>query len=279
MNDFFSTSSLNILGPAFIAGLLVLLSHVPLGRQVLRRGIIFIDLAVAQAAATGALLATLIIDTAHGGHAHSVSTPVFFTQGFFIQASAAAAALLMVTSLHQLERRWPHIQEALIGGSFVLLASTAILISAKDPHGNEHMLDLMAGQILWASPEQLIWLAAASIASLACMRIFSSPLLRFYIPFAIAITAAVQIVGVYLVFACLIFPALSYRTLSGYRAIGLATLTGATGFLLGLSASLMFDLPSGPSIVVALALSCLCGGTANNLISKQQRPPSQHATS
>jgi zinc/manganese transport system permease protein len=272
MNDFFSVNSIDILGPAFIAGLLVLLSHVPLGRQVLRRGIIFIDLAVAQAAATGALLATFIIDTAHNDGAHAVSIAAFFTQGFIIQACAAIASLLMVTSLHQLERRWPHIQEALIGGSFVLLASIAILISAKDPHGNEHMLDLMAGQILWTNPEQLIWLTAATIASLACMRIFSSPLLRFYIPFAIAITAAVQIVGVYLVFACLIFPALSYRTLSGYRAIGLATLTGAAGFLLGLSASLIFDLPSGPAIVVALALSCLCGSTASNLITKQHQP-------
>lgn len=277
MNDFFSVNSIDILGPAFIAGLLVLLSHVPLGRQVLRRGIIFIDLAVAQAAATGALLATLILDSQTDGSAHADLTSSFLTQGFVTQVCAAAAALIMVTSLHQLEQRWPHIQEALIGGSFVLLASTAILVSAKDPHGSEHMHDLMAGQILWANTEQLIWLAAASIASLFCMRIFSSPLLRFYIPFAIAITAAVQIVGVYLVFACLIFPALSYRKESALHAIILATATGASGFILGLSASLLYDLPSGPTIVVALALSCLCGNAANQLINKRSQAQTKHA--
>lgn len=276
MTDFFSGDSIDILAPAFIAGLLVLLSHVPLGRQVLRRGIIFIDLAVAQAAATGALLATLILDRQHDDAASSAPTSFFFTenifnQGLFTQACAAAAALLMVTSLHQLERRWPHIQEALIGGSFVLLASIAILVSAKDPHGSEHMHDLMAGQILWTNGSQLLWLALASTASLICTHLFSSPLLRFYIPFAIAITAAVQIVGVYLVFACLIFPALSYRNLSSYRAISLATLTGAAGFLIGLSASLLYDLPSGPTIVVALALSCLCGSCAYRLTASRHR--------
>lgn len=235
-------ATLDILGPAFIAGLLVLFSHVPLGRQVLARGIIFIDLAVAQAAATGALLAT-----------HLPVGDNDWTQ----QLVAAAAALLMVTLLHELEKRLPDIQEALIGASFVLLASTAILVTASDPHGGEHIHDLLAGQILWSDLTQLGWLAAATLASLTAMRFFVSPLLRFYIPFAIAITAAVQVVGVYLVFASLIFPALALRGVAPARATPAAIALGAAGYSSGLLISLGCDWPSGPTIVVALAI---CAG-------------------
>lgn len=255
--NLFSSNSVNIIAPAFFAGVLVLLSHVPLGRQVLQRGIIFIDLAVAQAAATGVLLATMFIDVDHG--LPSAFHLGFIPENIIQQFCAASAALIMVIGLHHIEKRWPRIQEALIGGSFVLLASFAIVISAKDPHGGEHIHDLMAGQILWASNDQLIWLAAATATSLILARLFSSPLLSFYIPLAIAVTASVQVVGVYLVFACLIFPALVARELKGCRATLIAMITGITGFILGLSLSIAFDLPSGPSIVLSLALCSLLG--------------------
>lgn len=250
MNELASIGTADILGPAFLAGLLVLISHVPLGRQVLQRGIIFIDLAVAQAAATGALIATMTVD---------------MESDWLQQACAATAALSMVTVLHQLEKRWPEIQEPLIGASFVILACIAVLVTANDPHGGEHIHDLMAGQILWSSHQQLIWLGTATLISLSCMMLFKAPLLAFYIPFAIAITAAVQVVGVYLVFASLIFPALSWRNASGAGAILFAVLTGATGYALGLLASLLFDLPSGPSVVLSLAICSLLAGIIRNL--------------
>ena len=238
-------ASLQILGPALIAGLLVLTSHVPLGRQVLGRGIIFIDLAVAQAAATGALATTMLMHDA---------------PAWVHQVSAAGAALIMVIFLHQLEKRWPAIQEALIGGSFVVLACFAVLLTASDPHGGEHISNLMAGQILWADPQQLWWLAAASGVAVTSMLLFRHPLLHFYLPFALAITAAVQVVGVYLVFASLIFPALSCRTLAGKFAPLIAIAIGAAGYLLGLWASLWFDLPSGPAVVMCLAGCSLASG-------------------
>src|SRR5438045_9344192 len=96
-----------ILFPAFVAGLLVLATHVPLGQQVLNRGIVFIDLAIAQVAGLGVTVAD-----AFG----------FEPQGWRVQAAAVAAALLGAVLLTGTERKWPEVQEALIGVLFVLAA-------------------------------------------------------------------------------------------------------------------------------------------------------------
>lgn len=236
------TDTLAILGPALAAGALVLITHVALGRQVLARGIIFIDLAVAQAAATGALLATSLLDHA---------------EPWLQQGCALAAALLMTLFLHELEKRAAAIQEALIGGSFVVLASSAVLITSQDAHGSEHIQSLLAGQILWVDSPQLWALAGSAAIAWLGMLFGRSPLWRFYLPFAIAITAAVQAVGVYLVFASLIFPALAVRLLPARKALFSGYLLGVGAYAAGLMASLQWDLPTGPVIVVSLALVML----------------------
>lgn len=233
--------SVMILAPALLAGILVLASHVSLGRQVLSRGIIFIDLAVAQAAATGALLAMMLLD-----HAETWHTELF----------AGSAALLMALLLHQLEKQVPHIQEALIGGSFVTLASVAALVTSQDAHGSEHIQSLLEGQILWTDKTMLLILAIASAVSIVAQLQFRHPLARFYLPFALAITAAVQAVGVYLVFASLIFPALATRNLPGIRGVITGILLGTLCYAVGLAMSLWFDWPSGPAVVAALAVVC-----------------------
>ena len=77
---------------------------------------------------------------------------------------------------------------------------------------------------------------------------------RFYLLFALAVTAAVQLVGVFLVFASLIIPALAIRQLQGARALITGYALGAAGYALGLVLSALFDLPSGAIVVWALAL-------------------------
>jgi zinc/manganese transport system permease protein len=79
----------------------------------------------------------------------------------------------------------------------------------------------------------------------------------FYLLFAVAVTASVQLVGVYLVFSCLIMPALAVRHLPPRAALLAGWLTGGMGCLLGLCLSAMFDLPSGAVMVACLALTCL----------------------
>lgn len=243
-----ATLDWSIIGPALGAGLLVLLSHVPLGRQVLTRGIIFIDLAVAQAAATGLLAGR------HWLHLHG-----FWTT----QACALAAALVCVLFLHWLERFGNRIQEAMIGGTFVALASLSMLLLAASPRSGEHLSTSLSGQILWVEATHLWTLAGAALLTLACMRLFRHPLAAFYLPFCLAVTASVQAVGIYLVFASLIFPALAVVRLRANRALTLALITGTLGYLAGLSASLVFDWPSGPAVVVALAVIAV---VANRLI-------------
>lgn len=231
---------LSILGPACLAGLLVLSTHVPLGQQVLARGIIFIDLAIAQVAALGVILAQYLgMDE----------------QGHGVQIAAAVAALAGGALLTWTDRKWPEYQEPLIGTLFVLAATGSLLLLANNPHGGEHLKDLLVGQILWVSAAQLIPGAILSAVLLAVMWYWRGRLsgLLFYGLFALAITASVQLVGVYLVFASLIVPALATVGMNGPRRLVLAYVIGALGYATGLVLSAVLDLPSGAMIVWTLA--------------------------
>ena len=240
-----------ILGPALIAGLLVLSTHVPLGKQVLDRGIVFIDLAIAQIAGLGVIAADAM-GLPEGGVA--------------VQAAAVSAALLGAWLLTWTEKRAPEQQEALIGVMFILAACAGILLLAGNPHGGEHLKDLLVGQILWVNATQLLWLAGVSVLLLAALALgWVRRLGRFgfYAAFALAVTASVQLVGVYLVFSSLIIPALATRALDGTRRNAVAYGVGGLGYALGLALSAMFDLPSGAVIVWALAA---CGVAAVLLV-------------
>ena len=230
-----------ILGPALAAGLLVLATHVPLGAQVLERGIVFIDLAIAQTAGLGVIAADAL-GLPEGGLA--------------VQAAALAAALLGAALLTWTERRAPQQQEALIGVMFVLAACGGLLLLAGNPHGGEHLKDLLVGQILWVSGAQLAWLAALSallVAAMAAGLVRRLGRLGFYVAFALAVTASVQLVGVYLVFSSLIVPALATLRWHGRLRLVLAYGVGAAGYALGLALSAWLDLPSGAVVAWALA--------------------------
>lgn len=237
-----------ILGPACVAGLIVLSTHVPLGRQVLARGIIFIDLAIAQIAALGVILAQYF-----GVDEQSVG----------VQVAAAAAALAGAGLLAWTDRRWPMRQEALIGTLFVLAATGGLLLLANNPQGGEHLKDLLVGQILWVSYGQLLPAFVLSALLLAYLGWRRGELvgLSFYALFAVAITASVQLVGVYLVFASLIVPALATAGMSGPRQLVVAYAIGIAGYVLGLVLSAVLDLPSGAVIVWTLAGCALLAQT------------------
>jgi zinc/manganese transport system permease protein len=234
----------SILWPALVAGLLVTATHVPLGTQVLARGIVFIDLAIAQIAGCGVLLADRL---------------GFEAEGVAVQIAALSAALAGSLLLTWTERVWPDVQEAVIGVVFVLGATGGVLLLASNPHGSEHLRDLLVGQILWAQPVRLAWAAAVYAVILAAWFGARERLGRvgFYALFAVAVTVSVQLVGLYLVFTTLIVPPLATRRMPRHR-ITAAWAIGALGYALGLLVSTLLDLPSGPVIVwvlVALALA------------------------
>ncbi len=233
---------LSILGPAFIAGLLILATHVPLGQEVLKRGIIFIDLAIAQIAGLGVIAAYRF-----GWEAH----------GWEVQLAAVGSALIAAVGLSALEKLYPQFQEALIGTTFVLAATASILLLADNPHGGEFLKDLLVGQILWITWDQLLPITLVTGFILTILLTFRQRLnhLGFYLLFAIAVTSSVQLVGVYLVFASLIIPALGC---AGYRkALLIGYAIGGAGYGLGLIASSVLDLPSGAVIVWSIACIAL----------------------
>jgi zinc/manganese transport system permease protein len=232
---------LSIIAPAFLAGILVLATHVPLGAQVLKRGIVFIDLAIAQIAALGVIAAGLMdLDP----------------QGWMVQVAAGSAAVLGALLLTWTEKRWPEVQEAQIGVVFVLAATGGLLLLAHNPHGGEHLRDLLSGQILWVRYEQLVLPAVGTVAIVAALMLFKKRMgiLGFYLAFALAVTASVQLVGVYLVFASLIIPSLGVRNYQENKRLPLAYLTGIGGYAIGLALSMIYDLPSGALIVWCLSL-------------------------
>lgn len=239
-------SDLDIILPALVAGMLVIFSHVPLGREVVRRGIIFIDLAIAQIAGVGVIAARLLD----------------FDSDWAAQLFAGAAALAGALLLSFTDKRMGQLQEPLIGVLFVLAATGALLLLAQDPHGGDALKDMLAGQILWVSNTQLGWSALVLVPCGLAWLLLRARLgnVGFYIVFALAITTSVQLVGVYLVFASLVIPALAARRWPGTLGLACGWTLGAGGYLAGLYCSLYLDLPAAPLVVWCLGLLALAVG-------------------
>ncbi|NNU44620.1 metal ABC transporter permease [Ramlibacter montanisoli] len=219
--------------------LLASLVLVPLGAQVLARGVVFIDLAVAQIAACGVLAAGALVEEP-GALLSSVA--------------AAAAALLGSAGVWWLARRWPEQREALIGLVYVAGAGISVIAVAFDPHGRERLARLLAADVLWVPWSAVLLLAAAASLVLTLSALRGGVLRRdavFYPAFALALSMAVQTLGLYLVFALLIGPAL--WTQRGV-ALGKAVPLGVAACLAGMGWSWAFDWPSGASTALALCL-------------------------
>ena len=233
---------MSILGPAMLAGCIVLITHIPLGRRVLQRGIIFIDLAIAQIAGMGVIAAGTLFEA---------------DSGVVVQISAFSAALLGAIGLNFSERHWPEVQEAIIGCTFVLAATGSILLLANNPHGSEQLTDLLAGQVLWVTYEQLWVPMIISVILFLLLQYDRTGVdnLIFYLSFSVAVTTSVQLIGVYLVFASLIIPALFTRNLAVLPLIWAGAI-GVAGYAGGLLLSALLDLPASPLIVWMLTI---CG--------------------
>ncbi len=239
---------LSLLLVPMIVGILVTVTHVPLGQVVLARGIIFMDIAIAQFAGFGVIVADALGYEPHG---------------WGVQFSAAGAALLGSLVLNWSERHWPDVQEALIGVGFVLASTAGILVLSNNPHGAEHLKDLLVGQIIWVLPREAfghgVLYAILLIAWFGFRRRLGRP--GFYVIFALAVTASVQLVGVFLVFTTLILPALATRRLpDGPKRLWISYALGFASYAAGLGLSAAYDLSTGAIITVAfIALGTALG--------------------
>ncbi|MCP4320688.1 MAG: metal ABC transporter permease [Psychromonas sp.] len=233
--------------PAIACGLLAVYCNVVLGRQVLKRGIIFIDLAMAQVAALGILLTDKFFH-------------VYMHQ--YVWSSYLGAVLLtalVAFVIAQLESRKIKHLEAIIGAFYVLSACLAIIIVSNNPHGMVLVKSLLQGQLLWVNWSQTgVLLAFASV--LFTVNHYYPQYIKgsgFYVAFALAIPMLIQTLGVYLEFAMLVVPAVAAACLTGARPILAAFSIATIGLLAGLISSLFWDIPSGPAIVVMICLVAL----------------------
>ncbi|MDI9336335.1 MAG: metal ABC transporter permease [Gammaproteobacteria bacterium] len=216
------------------ATLLGLLALAPLGEQVIHRGVVFIDLAVAQAAAAAALWATSWVPLAGW---------------WFTQIIALSGALLSTGFIAWLAKRWPLRREALIGILYVWGASSALLGSRQDSQSGERMAQLLAADILWVGWPQVATMAACTLlAWLAAPKLAQDRV--FYPVFAIVVSLAVPVLGLYLVFASLIAPAV-WRSAGYSRTIAWGG--SCLACTLGLAASWLLDAPSGACLAFALS--------------------------
>jgi zinc/manganese transport system permease protein len=240
--------SLDIIGPAFLAGLMVLATHVPFGSMVLDRGIVFIDIAIAQVAALGVVVGAALFGEIRGMPA---------------QLSAFAAALLVSLLLIWTEKRFGEMQEAVIGVVFILAASLQIIVLASSPGGAELLKELLVGQILLVTPRDLVpvFIAYAIVLAVWAFRDLTRERLLFYTAFAVVITFSVQIVGVLLVFASLIVPALAVRSLPPRWRLVAAFNIGVVGYVVGLVLSSLKDLPTGATIVCMIIATAVIAGS------------------
>jgi zinc/manganese transport system permease protein len=259
-----------ILAWPLVAALVLAAIHAWLGLHVLARGVIFVDLALAQVAALGVTVALL------AGHAAHEPAAYWYALAF----TAGGAALL--ASLRGRERTLPAAipQEALIGIVYAVAAALTVLVLERVPLGGEQIKALLVGSILAVTAGDVVRVSALYGAIALVHWLCRRPLARlsfggtvagarlwdfvFYLTFGVVVTSSVRIAGVLLVFAYLIVPAVigaavastpTRRLLGGWSV-------GSAASVLGLAASYRFDLPPGATIVATLGVALLCVAVA-----------------
>jgi zinc/manganese transport system permease protein len=232
--------------------------HVYLGLHVVTRGVIFVDLALAQVAALGMAFGSLL------GLEHE-SMSIYLIALLFTFMGAALFAFT-----RDIQKRFS--QEAIIGITYAISAALMIILLSKIPEGGEHLNHLLVGSILFVSPAAVLKTAALYLFIGIFHYIYRQPFLTvsqfsdvvpsvtinrrfwdfmFYMTFGFVVTSSVQIAGIFLVFSYLIIPAVAallfvkgikQRLIFGWGF-------GMVGSLLGLVFSVVFDIPTGASIV------------------------------
>ncbi len=269
-----------IMLPPLVACLILTGIHTYLGLHVVSRGVIFVDLALAQIAALGSTYAFLI------GFDPRSQAAYFYSLGF----AFLGAAIFSLTRLkHQ---RIP--QEAIIGIAFAVASSAAILIADRAPQGAEHVEEMLTGAILWVSWPTIIKTLVIYAAIGLFHFIFRKKFLLismnpeeaerqglavrwwdflFYVSFGFVITSSVAIAGILLVFSFLIIPSVIGMLFSERIGPRLAVgwLSGTLVSLLGLFLSYRFDLPSGPSVVCSFGAFLVLAALIRYLIHSEDR--------
>jgi zinc/manganese transport system permease protein len=277
-------ATLAFLAPCFVASLILTGIHAYLGVHVVERGVIFVDLSLAQIAALGGTIALLM--PVSGGDPHA---PIVY----WISLAFTFLGALVFSTIRSQRARIP--QEAIIGICYAVASAASILAMSKATSEGEHLKDMLVGNILAVSWTEvghtaLLYGAVGAFHYVFRRQFFAISLdhrehghaerlglsvrlwdFLFYASFGFVVTSSVSIVGVLLVFCYLIVPsvaAMLYADSIGKRlAIGwsMGTLVSALGVYL----SLKLDLPTGATIVCTFGLVLIIMAAVRPLI---QRP-------
>ena len=251
-----------LLWAPFVACLVLTAIHVYLGLHVLARGVIFVDLALAQVAALGVTIAFL------AGHPIQSEAAYWYALAFTLAGAALFAA--------SRTRRVPVPQEAIIGIVYAVSTAAAVLVVDRAPQGGEHIRQILVGSILTVTPPEvgalallyapigtLHWLVRRPMLDISfdpdgagARRAVRAWDFVFYASFGVVVTSSVRLAGVHLVFAFLVVPATAAAALArsarGRLLVGWAL--GALASVAGLAASWTWDLPTGATVVVAFGV-------------------------
>ena len=276
--------TLSFLAAPFAASLILTGIHAYLGVHVVERGVIFVDLSLAQIAALGASIAIFLPFT--GGDPHSPR--VYWVSLLFTFIGAAVFALVRVK-----RARIP--QEAIIGISYAVASAASILAMSKATSESEHLKDMLVGNILAVSwPE--VWKTAALYAAVGVFHyVFRSRFLAismnhakaeasglnvrlwdflFYASFGFVVTSSVSIAGVLLVFCYLIVPSVAAMLYSDHigKRLAIGWTMGTVVSALGIYLSVTLDLPTGATMVCTFGLVLILMAAARPLIRSRAAP-------
>jgi zinc/manganese transport system permease protein len=274
---------LEVMLPALVAALILVGIHGYLGIHIIARGVIFVDLALAQAAAVGWTAGHLGLAAWLAAHTGLPEAVTGYAIGF--TATLIAAALF---SLSRMEHtRVP--QEAIIGIVFVVCSAATILLASQAASGAEHVQDLLTGSLLWTTWPTIVK-TAALYGALGVLhwvlrdRFFTISLAPadaqargwniawwdfvFYALFGLVVTSSVAIAGVLVVFSFLVIPAvIAFLFTEQPRALlGVAWSIGTLATLLGLLVSYLGDLPTGPLVVCSFAVVLVAAFAVRRLV-------------
>jgi len=251
-------SIVDIMAPAFFECLVLVGIHSYLGIHVIKRKVIFVDLALAQIAALGTTVGFLfgILPGSTGAY--------WFSLGF----TFVGAAVFAVSRFRH--EKVP--QEAIIGVTYAIAAAVAILVIDKAPHGAEHIKELLTGSILWVKWSTILTAGIVYVIIGIFHYIFRRQFLMisedaekaheqglsvrfwdflFYVSFGVVITHSVGTAGVLLVFVFLVVPAIVSIIITDvlWKQLVIGWGLGVIVSILGLYISYVADLPSGPTVV------------------------------
>ncbi|RUM73004.1 MAG: manganese transporter [Sulfurovum sp.] len=230
-----------MLYPAFLLAIMLVFIHALFGLEIIRRGVIFTDLAIGQFAAIGVALSLL------------------FFGGRYTFAMTLLFALIGATLISVATYRVKHI-EAFIGMLYALGASAIIVLLSNTTQGTELFNKLQATDILFTTAsdliEPLLLYSGVAIVYFAFRHKLTGVAreMLFFGLLALTVTSSVQLAGVLVVFVLLIVPALLALSQTRFRQLPFAWVVGSILVITAMVLSYMYDLPTGYSIVFVSSL-------------------------